>query len=355
MTTATMPTKQNTPTSQLTLAKREIASAQWSKSFAAALTVNIPIKHVQRCAASCIERDPKLLKCTPESMLLAIVTGCELGVPADGRLAYIVPYGQTATYMLDYKGLVQIAYRHERVKDIDAEVVYSNEHCVYDKTAERPIIHKPLPPSKRGDPIAAYMLVYYGDHPRPHHHWMWLEELLAVRDKYSKSYANAEKNKKNDSMWHTDEEAAYKKTVLRQGFKLVPMGNTMARAIADEHVAPQSLMQGNDISDPEFATPAQLPEPGPAIESPDLEQLRKLIRSRWQESDKECDLVVRGNPVDNLEWLGECQDAVYMQEVADALETIKAKPKPKQQSSQKPGGNGNMPDSLLPEIGRAHV
>lgn len=108
-------------------------------------------------------KTPKLLQCTQESVIQAVMTSAELGLDISGTMgeAYILPYGQTATFQLGYKGMVKLARQSGEIARIEAEVVYSNDHFVYRKGLNPVLDFDPVVVGDRGEAVGAYALIEY--------------------------------------------------------------------------------------------------------------------------------------------------------------------------------------------------
>src|SRR5690242_14032816 len=46
-----------------------------------------------------------LQRCTAQSLLRSFMQAAEAGIPIDGKMGYLVPYGDQATFMASYIGL----------------------------------------------------------------------------------------------------------------------------------------------------------------------------------------------------------------------------------------------------------
>ena len=92
-----------------------------------------------------VEKQPKLLQCTQVSLIKAALDLSQLRLISDGVLgeAYIVPYGQTASVIVGYRGLVQLCLRSPLVKKIGARVVYQNDLFKYEYGLNEACVHVP--------------------------------------------------------------------------------------------------------------------------------------------------------------------------------------------------------------------
>lgn len=91
-------------------------------------------------AASLMElvtSDEKLLACDSKLLMAEAMKAASLHLPLNKQLgyAYIVPYGNTPTMIIGYKGLYQLAIRSGLYKNINADIVYEGEYQGYDKVS----------------------------------------------------------------------------------------------------------------------------------------------------------------------------------------------------------------------------
>lgn len=82
-----------------------------------------------------VTSDEKLLACPPQLLMAEAMKAASLHLPLNKQLgyAYIVPYGNTPTMIIGYKGLYQLAIRSGLYKNINADIVYDGEYQGYDK------------------------------------------------------------------------------------------------------------------------------------------------------------------------------------------------------------------------------
>ena len=76
-----------------------------------------------QAAVNAIVRTPKLGTCDRNSFLMSLMQLEQMGLNPDGRNAHLIPYGSTCTLVVDYKGMVTLALRSDKVLDVHAEVV----------------------------------------------------------------------------------------------------------------------------------------------------------------------------------------------------------------------------------------
>jgi recombination protein RecT len=186
-------------------------------------------KRFLRIAFTEIQKSPKLMACSPQSLFAAVAQSAVLGLEIGNALghAYLVPYGNVATFLTGYKGLADLAYRSGKVSTIQSMVAREGEVFEWNPMEEPPIKHRP-----KGDPAARMTWVY--------------TTYLAM------SYAEVEAVKirsraKNDGPWVTDYEAMAMKTCLRRHLKLLPTSAMMQKAIAADERVDSGLVGDFDI------------------------------------------------------------------------------------------------------------
>lgn len=173
-------------------------------------------------------RNPDLIPCTIQSKWLAIKEAAQLGLPIGGAadLCHLVPFGKVCTLMVDYKGLIQLAYRHpSRVLEIGADVVCENDECRVLRGNAPKIVHSyARAPQPRGEMVAAYAWakIRGGGHPFV---YLSAEEIEKHRKK---------SRPPNGMLWTEWPEAAWKKTAIKQLRKFIPMTPQLMAAIEAE-------------------------------------------------------------------------------------------------------------------------
>lgn len=180
------------------------------------------------------QRNPKLLECTPTSVINSFLTMAQLELmPSDvSGEAYVIPYnsknGLMAQFQLGYQGLVTLFYR-AGAKKIVAEIVYENDEfsVVNGEITHRPDVFN----DERGDAKGAYVIVELGTGGIVSK-VMSKKVILEHAQRFSKSYKFA------DSPWNplNDPELwMWRKTVLKQAAKLVPKNERLIQAIGEDN------------------------------------------------------------------------------------------------------------------------
>ena len=183
-----------------------------------------------RIAMTSIQQTPKLLNCDPKSLVAAVIESSQLGLEPDGILgyAYLIPYGNKAQLQIGYRGLIDLAFRSNRVSNISAQVVHKKDKYEYEEGLEKKLKHVPTSEEDEGDIVAAYAAVHFKDGNKDFE-WMWKKDI----DKIRKS-AKASK----DGPWVTHYVEMAKKTAIRRLAKRLPLSPEFQRAaVLDEYIS----------------------------------------------------------------------------------------------------------------------
>lgn len=213
------------------------------KELGRALPEHMNPERLARIALTCIRLNPKLGQCTPESFMGALFTAAQIGIePVAGR-AYILPFKNNrkkpdgtwhsimeAQFLLGYKGLAELFYRHEKAVDLAWGIVHEGDDFSYELGSNATLRHKPAL-TGRGKPIAYWVMATLKSGGKPFA-VMSREDCRAHGLKHSKS-VNREKTEFLDgSPWITNFDVMALKTVLVQLAKLLPLSVEVQRAIA---------------------------------------------------------------------------------------------------------------------------
>jgi recombination protein RecT len=188
------------------------------REIAKALPKHMSPERMMRVALTCLSRVPKLADCTPESFAQCLLSLSQWGLEPDGRRAHLIPYGRECTLIIDYKGLVELAYRSGSVRLIHADVVREGDWFEYSLGEVK--AHTPWAfrmdgdkPTEAGEIVAAYCIVRL-DHDCAKCEVMTRDEIDGIR-KRSKSGQSGP--------WVTDYAEMAKKTAFRRVSKWLPL------------------------------------------------------------------------------------------------------------------------------------
>lgn len=153
---------------------RTIMSENFKKQIRTALAKHMTPDRFVRVSMTAMRRNPKLQQCTIESVLGCLMDLAQMGLEADGRRAYLVPFDKKnkqgvvqyteCTKIVSYMGLAELAMRSGMVSTIHADVVCEGDIFVYsmgDLTSHVPWFlrrDKDKPPEE-GEMYAVYAMV----------------------------------------------------------------------------------------------------------------------------------------------------------------------------------------------------
>lgn len=170
-----------------------------------------------RVLTTSIQRTPKLLDCSRESLFQAFMTCASLGVEPDGRRAHLIPYGNTCQLIVDYKGLVELV-RRAGVKSIFAECVRENDEFTWENGD---VTHRINFREPRGKAYAYYARVVLPSG----------EVQTAVMTKDEVESVRKRSRAGNSGPWVDFYDEMAKKTVFRRLTKWLPLSADVKEAI----------------------------------------------------------------------------------------------------------------------------
>lgn len=208
---------------QLTI-KEQLQNPSVIDQIRKALPAHMSAERMARIAMTALTRTPKLAECTQASFFKCLLDLSSWGLEPDGRHAHLIPYSKECTLILDYKGIVALAYRSGFVKNIHSDVVHAGDTFAY--SLGRVQQHTPWDyrldekPSVRGEMVAAYCIVEMKDEA-VHHEVMTKQEIDAIKNR---SRAG------NNGPWVTDYAQMARKTVFRRASKWLPLSAEIQEA-----------------------------------------------------------------------------------------------------------------------------
>lgn len=178
-----------------------------------------------------VRKEPKLLACTPQSFILAVLNAAQLGLePGPLGHSYLIPFKNKGvletTLILGYKGLKDLAYRGG-VDYLDAVSVHEGEPFRVQRGSDPKIEHEERPECAANPVIAYYAVAIPKASFRPVFEVMWPKDIIDIR----------KRSRAGDSgPWVTDYEAMAQKTVIRRMLNRgkVRLTSDMAVAIQED-------------------------------------------------------------------------------------------------------------------------
>lgn len=213
-------------------------------------------------------KTPELYRCTPESIMLAMLRVAQWGLEI-GTTAHLVPFNtkikingreewqSICTPIADYKGLMELVKRSGDVRDIFARAVYANEHFLVRHGLDEALEHHPIFGSTKGELVAVYAIAYL-KHGRATWEVMGKDEVDRIR--------NGAKSKDSPA-WRDRFDEMAKKTVIRRLCKRLPQSAVLADALGSQEIPAAYDMEAARLVPQSPQTrrflPPEPPEPDP--------------------------------------------------------------------------------------------
>lgn len=231
MSTTLAPAEKQKPKGPLSI-RDYLKSESMIAEIGKALPAHMKPERMARVALTCLTRVPKLAECTPESFMQCLLSLSQWGLEPDGRRAHLIPFENRkrgiveCTLIIDYKGLVELAYRSGMVKNIHADVVRVGDVFTYNLgsvDAHTPWAFRSDPgkPKDAGKVYAAYCIVTLEGGLKKCE-VMTFDEIEGIRAR-SKSGGTGP--------WATDWNEMAKKTVFKRVSKWLPLSAEIVDAM----------------------------------------------------------------------------------------------------------------------------
>lgn len=218
------------------------------KKMAGIMPAHLTPEKLTRLVLSAASRTPKLLDCTPTSILLSSLQSAALGLEPNTPLghAYLVPHfnGKTkqleATFIPGYRGLITLAIQSGEIKSVQARVVREGDFFEVEMGLEERLVHRPLLSNERRPLFAVYSVAVFTNGAKT------FEVMPGGEIDFIRSLSKSA----NVGPWvdHYDEMA--KKTVIRRHAKVMPMSVDKAQGFMR---ALQAQARAEDGDGPDFS------------------------------------------------------------------------------------------------------
>ena len=223
-------------------------------------------KEIQKFTAaitSVVSTNPQIEECDASTILSAALCGHSLGLAPSPQLGqyYMVPFKDkknnrtVATFVLGYKGYIQLAIRSGQYKKLNVLEIKEGELIDWDPLTENIKIKLISDETERehAETIGYYAMFQYVNGFEKAIYWS-KEKMKNHAVQYSPGYAYDLKNGKEYTFWSKNFDAMAKKTLLRQliskwGVMSIEMQNafTADNAVVDNSGNPVSYTNENMV------------------------------------------------------------------------------------------------------------
>lgn len=199
-------------------------------------------ERLSRITLTTLKTNPKLLECSIESLLGAVLQSAQLGLePNLLGSCYFIPYRGVVSFQIGYKGLIDLVTRKGEVISIVAKEVRKGDTFHFEYGRGETLKHIPAPHNQRGDIeyFYAYAHLKNGGFTFDVMH---VSEIEKVRNEHSQAYQGAVKyNNEQGSVWVKHYEAMAQKTVIKRLIKYLPISVETQNAIAHDETVRKDI------------------------------------------------------------------------------------------------------------------
>ena len=233
----------------------------------AAKDVDDILKHIglskevySRVSMNAVLASPNILNCEPRTLRKALMQCAQLGLLPDGDAAALVPFKLkgvlTATLVIGYKGMIDLARRAIPGIVLDTQVVTDEDEFEFELGLNRKLTHKRNPegalPTEKNI-IAAYAVAFMPKNPHaPELELLFKSELDHIRKTYTQA---------KSKMWIEEYAEACKKTALRRLGKRLPIRSGLLTQGLEPEGDPIEDFQAGEAIDVEATAPDEKEQP----------------------------------------------------------------------------------------------
>jgi len=216
-----------------------LVSPDFKKEIKNALPKHLTADRLARIALTEVRKNPKLTSCTLESFASSVLTASQMGLELGGAFGqgYLIPYGKECQLILGYRGMIELAHRSGKIKNLHADVVYSNDFFDFEYGSDPFLKHKPNIHKDKGDIT----------------HFYACASIVGGGFQYVVlSKPEVDKIKQSSHIWNNHYNEMGKKTAIRRLFKLLPVSAEIVQALEKEDLyekqnnIPESLILENE-------------------------------------------------------------------------------------------------------------
>lgn len=222
-----------------------------------------PERFVRVALATISNPKSGLLACNQDSLLGALMLSAQLGLEPGSPLghAYLVKYGTECTFIVGYRGYVELARRAGYM--VTADAVFEGDEFSWELGLDRSCRHVPLAEDRTdySKLTHAYAVAEsMSDRNAPKSFVVMTKAQIEVIRKRAKS---------QNGPWKTDPIEMAIKSPVRRLSKWMPMSIEMAQAATVDEVTPrEQVVNLDDFTDPDVIDVPQLPPPAGADDAP---------------------------------------------------------------------------------------
>ena len=188
-------------------------------------------ERLYQIGVACYRQDSKLGACDPTSILSCLMKCSTLGLePSEvdglGR-CYIIPRKGRATFMLGYRGMLELMRRSGEIESIQVRAVHEGDEFSYEFGTNQYLSHRPC------DAPGGLTHVYLVAKLRGGEEYVNVMTRSQVDERRKRSQSGS------SGPWSTDYEAMALKTVVRDSYKWLPCSTGLREAMEADGTTPE--------------------------------------------------------------------------------------------------------------------
>ena len=170
--------------------------------------------------------NPELQRCSVDSVIVSVMKSAQAGLPIDGVLSALVPFKGQATFVVMFKGLLQLVRRSDKIRQVWFEPVFESDEFDFNPVT-REVKHKRVD-RQRVDPdkvTDVYACARWHDG--------YVDVEVMTREELDRIWRSSPAQ---NGPWKSHRLAMYGKTALRRLCKRLPLPDEVLMALqADEY------------------------------------------------------------------------------------------------------------------------
>src|SRR5690625_3853384 len=229
---------------------------QMAPAMSQAIPKHMDIDRLMRLTMTTIRTTPEISQADDGSILGGVMQAAQLGLePGLLGQCYLLPFknknkGTTdVTFIIGYKGMIDLARRSGHIQSIYAHAVYENDEFEYELGLNPTLKHKPSFDSDRGEYIGSYAVAHFKDGG-------YQMEFMPKAEIEKRRLASPGGRSKY-SPWNNYYDEMANKTVIRHMWKYLPISVEIQVAVQYDERTARSIKDNT----PEDDILLEAPEP----------------------------------------------------------------------------------------------
>lgn len=188
-------------------------------------------ERLYQIALACYKQDSGLGSCDPASILSCLLKcsalGLEPSVVDDRGSCYLIPRKGSATFMLGYRGMLELMRRSGEYRSIQVQAVHQGDFFEYEYGTNQHLTHRPCAAPGKLTHVYLVARLVSG------------EEYINVLTRSQVDERRKRSQARSSGPWSTDYEEMAKKTVVRASYKYLPSSVELRDAVAADGTTPE--------------------------------------------------------------------------------------------------------------------